>query len=191
MPQNERKIIYAMLCSLDGYIAGPDGNFDWAEPDEEVHRHFNAWEGSIDTYLYGRVMYELMNAFWPTAADNPEHPSHIVDFANMWNKAHKVVFSTTLNSVGENATLVNGNITETVAKLRAQPGQDMAVGGATLASAFQNFGLIDEYHVYINPVVVGGGLPMFKDVINIAKLKHIETHTFSGGTVLLKYQPVR
>lgn len=185
-----RKVIYSMLPSLDGYIEDSNGAFGWSQPDEELHRYINALESEIDTHLYGRRMYETMAAFWPTADAAPDVPEHIAEFACSWRGMQKVVFSRTLESVGPNARLVRDNIAEEVAKLKAQPGKDMGLGGAGIAASFIQLGLIDEYRLYVHPAVIGSGKPMFPVLTEPLRLRLVEEHPFKSGAVLLRYQSV-
>ena len=142
-----RKIIYAMAVSLDGYVEGPNRELDWSTPDEELHRFWNDQARQIGTSLYGRRLYELMADFWPTADRDPTAPDYVVEFARIWREMPKVVFSTTLTKVDWNATLAKDDIADEVTKLKAQPGNDMDVGGPTLAATFVRLGLIDEYRL--------------------------------------------
>ena len=183
-----RKVIYGMSVSLDGYIEAADGDLDWSTPDEELHQHFNDWEREIDVHFYGRRLYEIMAAFWPTADENPDAPQVLIEYARIWKKMPKIVFSTTLAQVGWNARLARGNIAELVNELKGQPGKDMSVGGAELASSFMQLGLIDEYWLYVHPVVLGGGKAMFRALRDRISLQLVETRTFGGGVVLLRYQ---
>jgi dihydrofolate reductase len=183
-----RKVIYAMSVSLDGFIEAPNGDLSWGYPDEELHQHFNDRESAIDIYLYGRRLYENMAAYWPTADENPSAPRYEIEYARIWKIKPKIVFSTTLDQVGWNARLVRGNIADEVNKLKEQPGKDMNVGGAELASTFMQLGLIDEYWLYLHPVILGGGKPMFRELRHKITLQLVETNKFGGGVVLLRYQ---
>lgn len=184
-----RKVIYSMLVSLDGYIADAKGDFSWSEPDEELHRLFNNEQKKASALLYGRRMYELMADFWPTADQLPDVPDYVAEFSRDWRDTEKVVFSTTLDSVGPNARLVRENVAEEVAALKAQPGGDMSVGGAGIAASFTELGLIDEYRLYIHPVAVGAGKPMLQVLGDPLKLKLVGTRAFDSGVVELRYQP--
>jgi dihydrofolate reductase len=184
-----RKVIYAMSVSLDGFIEATDGDIGWSAPDEELHHHFNDLEKVIGIHLYGRRRYENMASYWPTAAERPSAPKVEIEYARIWKDMKKIVFSKTLDHVGWNAQLVRENIAEVVNSLKAQPGQDMSVGGAEIASTFMQLGLIDEYRLYVHPVVLGGGKPMFRGSRVRMKMVLIETHTFGSGVVLLKYRP--
>jgi dihydrofolate reductase len=183
-----RKIIYAMSVSLDGFIEAANGDLRWSDPDEELHQHFNDREREIDIHLYGRRLYENMADFWPTAGENPSAPRVEMEYARIWKNMKKIVFSKTLKKVGWNSELVSGDIAEEVNRLKAQPGQDMTVGGAGLASAFMQLGLIDEYWLYVHPVVLGGGKPMFPRLREKINIRLIETRAFKSGVVLLRYQ---
>jgi dihydrofolate reductase len=182
-----RKVIYAMSVSLDGLIEATDGDLGWSYPDEELHKHFNDQEAAIDTFLYGRRMYEGMVAYWPTADDNPSAPEYEIEYARIWKSKPKIVFSTTLDRVEWNSRLVRGNIAEEVNRLKEQPGGNMSVGGAQLASTFMQLGLIDEYRLYVHPIVLGGGKPMFRPLRDRIHLNLVETRTFGSGVVLLRY----
>jgi dihydrofolate reductase len=186
-----RKLIYSTSLSLDGYIDSTAGDPNWVVPDEELHRHFNDVERETDTLLYGRRMYEIMADYWPTADQDPSAPAVIVEYAQIWKPVPKVVFSSTLESVEWNSRLVRGDAVVEVARLKAQPGSgSMGVGGLLLASALASAGLIDEYRLYYVPIFLGSGKAAFSQIQNSIKLKPVETHTFSSGTVLLRCIPV-
>ena len=138
-----RKLIYSMSVSLDGFIAGPDGAIDWSPPDEERHRFHNEQTREIGVHLLGRKLYEVMT-YWETAEENPSAAEHELEFARIWKQLPKIVFSKTLDKVEGNYRLVRDGVAEEVAKLKEEPGKDLAVGGAGLASTFAKLGLIDE-----------------------------------------------
>ena len=183
------KIIYAQLVSLDGYIEDSQGKIDWTAPGEELHRHFNELERNIDINLYGRGMSEAMD-FWLTTDQNPELEDYEREYASLWQKTQRIVFSKTLTEVNGHAKLLREVNAEEIKKLKKQHGKTMAVGGANLASTFIKMGLVDEYRVYIHPVVLGDGKPMFPIEEKLI-LKLIETQTFPDGVVMLKYQSVQ
>lgn len=183
-----RKLVYSTSLSLDGYIDASAGDPSWVFPDEELHSHFNDVEREIDTLLYGRRMYELMADFWPTADQDPSAPSFILEYARLWKPVHKVVFSSTLQSVEWNSRLVRGDPVAEVASLKAEAGKDLGVGGLTLASTLASAGLIDEYRLYYVPIFLGSGKAAFSQIQNRVRLKPVETRTFSSGTVLLRLQ---
>jgi dihydrofolate reductase len=186
-----REVIYAMTVSLDGFIEAPDGDLSWSFPDEELHRHFNDREAMIDTCLYGRRMYELMAAYWPTADENPSAPSYEVEYAKIWKSKPKVVFSKTLERVGWNSRLVHEDIAGEVKRLKAQPGKYMSVGGPMLAASFMRLDLIDEFWLYLSPILLGDGKPMFQSLKDRVPVTLIETKTFGSGIVLLRYRNKR
>jgi len=181
-----RKVIYAMSVSVDGFIETANGDLSWSFPDAELHRHFNERESTIDTYLYGRRLYENMVAYWPKADENPSAPELEIEYARIWRGKKKIVFSRTLTQVGWNSQLFRGDIAEEINKLKAQPGKDMSVGGANLASTFMQLGLIDEYCLYIHPIILGSGKPMFPQLRERINLKLVETRRFGSGVVLLR-----
>jgi len=183
-----RKVVYCLNMSLDGFVEDSNGSLDWSNPDEELHRFFNEQERGFDYQLYGRRMYEIMAAYWPTAHTNPSAPAHEIEYARIWQSIPKIVFSKTLQHVGENARLVSDNIAEEVRALKAQPGKDMVVCGAGLAASFMNLDLIDEYRPIVHPVVLGSGKPMFPALDKIVSLRLVETRRFGSGVVQLRYQ---
>jgi dihydrofolate reductase len=182
-----RKVIYSMGVSLDGFIAGPDGEIDWSAPDEELHRFHNQQMRKIGAHFCGRRLYEAMT-YWDTAEANPSAPEHELEFARIWKDTPKIVFSKTLENVQGNARLVTGGVADEVAKLRQQPGKDLAVGGAGLASTFMQLGLIDEYRLFASPVLLGGGTPYFPVMDERIDLELVETQTFGGRVVYLRYR---
>lgn len=185
-----RRILYGMFVSLDGYISGPNGELDWAIVDEELHRFVNDRAQTIDTQLYGRRMYETMN-FWLTADTDPNLRDYEREFASLWQRAERIVFSKTLRDVQGNARLARDIDPQEIEALKRQPGQDIEVGGAHVAAALMRHGLIDEYQVYVHPVILGGGTPMFMAANARTSLRLVETRTFSSGVVLLRYEPTK
>jgi dihydrofolate reductase len=181
-----RKLIYSMTVSLDGFIAGPDGEIDWGAPDEELHRFHNQRVREIGAHLLGRRLYEEM-LYWETADQDPSAPEHVLEFARIWKELPKIVFSRTLEKVEGNARLVRDGAAEEVAKLKQQPGKDLAVGGAGLASTFIELGLVDEYLPFVSPVVLGGGTPFFPALEERIDLELVETRTFGSRVVYLRY----
>ena len=184
-----RKLIYSMGVSLDGFVAGPDGEIDWSAPDEELHRFHNQQTREVGAHLYGRRLYEEM-AYWETADEKPSAPDHELEFARIWKDTPKIVFSKTLEKVEGNARLVRDSAAEEVARLKQQPGKDLAVGGAGLASTFMKPGLIDEYRLFVSPVVLGGGTPYLPALDKRINLELVETRTFGSRVVYVRYQRV-
>jgi len=182
-----RKLIYSMGVSLDGFIAGPGGEIDWSAPDEERHRFHNEQVRELGAHLCGRRLYEVM-VYWETADQNPSAREYELEFARIWKDLPKVVFSKTLEKVEGNARLVREGAAEEVAKLKEQPGKDLAVGGAGLASTLMKLGLIDEYRLFISPVVLGGGTPYFPALDERIDLELVETRTFGSRVVYVRYR---
>jgi dihydrofolate reductase len=182
-----RKVIYSMGVSLDGYVAGPGGEIDWSVPDEELHRFHNQQAREIDVHFCGRRLYEVM-VYWETAERNPAADEVELEFARIWQALPKVVFSKTLDAVVGNARLAGDDIAEEVTKLRQEPGKDLAVGGAGLAASFAELGLIDEYRLFVSPVLLGGGTPFFPALDEKVDLELVETRTFGSRVVYLRYR---
>jgi dihydrofolate reductase len=184
-----RKVIYSMTASLDGFIAGPDGEIDWSAPDEELHRFHNEQVRELGAHFCGRRLYETMT-YWETADQNPSAAEHELEFARIWQSLPKVVFSKTLDTVQGNARLARDDVAEEVAKLKQQPGKDLAVGGAGLASTFIELDLVDEYRLFLSPVVLGGGTRYFPPLEAAIKLELLETRTFGSRVVFVRYRRV-
>ena len=181
-----RKLIYSMTVSLDGYIAGRDGAIDWTVPDEELFLLHTQHIQETGVHLCGRRLYETM-VYWETAEKSPLLAEH-VEFAQTWKALPKVVFSTTLQSVVGNTRLATGGIGEEVWRLKEQPGKDIAVGGAGLACTCIKLGLIDEYRLFVSPVVLGEGTPYFPALDERINLERVETQTFGSRVVYLRYR---
>ena len=185
-----RSVTYSMNVSLDGYIVGPDGGFDWTTPDEEVFRFWIDEIRGVAVHLLGRRLYETM-LYWETA-DQESLDDAELEWAALWNPLPKVVFSTTLSAVQGNARLASGGPAEEIERLRAEPGEgDIAIGGATLAAEAAASGLIDEYRAMVHPVLVGGGIPFFAQRERRVDLELVETRTFSSRVVYLRYRVAR
>jgi dihydrofolate reductase len=182
-----RKLIYSMGVSLDGFIAGPGGEIDWSAPDEELHRFHNLQAREVGAELYGRRLYEVMR-YWETADEQPSAPAHVLEFARIWKDTPKIVFSNTLEKVEGNARLVKDDAAEEVARLKEQPGRDLAVGGAGLAATFIERDLIDEYRLFVSPVVLGAGTPYFPALDEKISLELVETRTFGSRVVYVRYR---
>jgi dihydrofolate reductase len=177
-----------MSVSVDGYFEGPDGDIGWAMVDEEVHTYVNDVLRPMGVFLNGRVNYELMQAFWPTADQDPAAPPPVVDFARIWRETPKIVYSRTLEHVDGNTTIVREVVADEVNALKAEAGGDLALGGAILASAFMAQDLIDEYILYVHPVIVGGGRTLFGPSDRRQNLTLVDSHTFGNGVVHLRYR---
>ena len=182
-----RKLIYSMSVSLDGFIAGPNGEIDWSPPDEELHRFHNQQVREIGVHLCGRRLYEEM-LYWETADENPSAAEYELEFARIWQDLPKIVFSKTLEAVEGNASLARDGVAEEVAKLKGQPGKDLAVGGAGLASTAIRLGLVDEYRLFVKPVVLGGGTPYFPALDGRINLELAETRRFAAPVAYFRYR---
>ncbi|SHF15260.1 Dihydrofolate reductase [Seinonella peptonophila] len=186
-----RKIILLMHISLDGFVTGPNGEMDWIIHTEEEQNYVTDLLNTVDTVLFGRVTYQLMESFWPAVPAHPVwskskyHSEHAV-----WiEKTEKIVFSKTLEKVDwNNSRLVKEHIVEEIAKIKQQPDKNIVmIASPGLAQTFMQLGLIDEYRINVNPIVVGGGKPLFKNIKDRVDLKLVETKTFSSGVVGLVY----
>ena len=186
-----RKIVFMMSVSLDGYFEGPDRELDWHSVDVEVHQHFNEWLSTAGAFLEGRVIYELMAGYWPTADQDPEASAPTIEFARIWRDMPKIVFSRTLEHADWNTTIVRELVPGKIAELKAQPGGDLVVGGAALAESFRAHDLIDEYRIYVHPVLLGRGRPLFQPSDVTARLRLAEARAFGNGVVLLRYERPR
>ncbi len=187
-----RRVVLWMGVSLDGFIEGPHREIDWHRVDDELHRYMNEELGRAGAFLSGRVTHELMAGFWPTADADPANAGTVAEFAAIWREKPKILYSTTLPA-GEaawNTTIVPRVDPAEVAALKAQPGGYLTVGGAGLAATFRELGLIDEYRVFVHPVIVGRGRPLFGDLDVTTDLRLLESRTFGNGVVLLHYERV-
>jgi dihydrofolate reductase len=181
------KLIYSAITSLDGYVADEKGNFDWAAPDEEVHSFVNDLERPVGTYLYGRRMYEAM-VYWETAHTLADEPPVVHDFAEIWQAADKIVYSRTLETAGSARTRLERDFDpETVRQLKASAGRDITVGGPDLAAQAIRAGLVDEFQLFVAPVVVGGGKQALPDNVRL-KLELLDERRFGSGVVYLHYR---
>ncbi len=181
-----RKLIYSMTVSLDGFIAAPGGNIDWSAPDEELHGFHNDQVRELGVHLLGRRLYETM-VYWETADQDPSASEVTLDFARIWQALPKVVFSKTLDRVEGNTRLASVGVLEEVARLKEEPGGDLAVGGAGLASELIEHNLIDDYHLFVCPILLGAGTPYFPAMERRIALELVETRTFSGRVEYLHY----
>jgi dihydrofolate reductase len=183
-----RKIVLMTSVSLDGFIEGPDRQLDWHMVDDELHSHFNEQLRTMGIVLNGRVTYELMAGFWPTADADPSSTAPMVEFAGIWRAMPKIVFSRTLEQAAWNTTIAREVVVEEIMALKALPGGDLALGGADLAAAFMRCDLIDEYRLYVHPILIGQGKPLFQASDAKINLRLTETRSFGNGVVLLRHQ---
>jgi dihydrofolate reductase len=180
-------LIYAAISSLDGYVADAEGNFDWSTPDEEVHRFVNDLERAIGTYLYGRRMYEVMR-YWETAPTANGESSSSQEYAKIWHAADKIVYSKSLELPSTARTSIERDFNpQTIQQLKAAAARDLSVSGPTLAAQAIKFGLVDECHLFLSPVLVGGGNPALPDNVRLG-LELLDERRFSNGVVHLHYR---
>ncbi|NUS03622.1 MAG: dihydrofolate reductase [Nonomuraea sp.] len=182
-----RKIIFWVHTSIDGHIDGPQGEFDWPVMGEELSAYSEELGDRCDTYLYGRGVWEGMVSFWPNAESMSNHP-HVLAFAPRWRATPKIVFSTTLKSDEWAARIISDDLAAEVAELKNQPGKDLLLtGGSGLAAALTEQGLIDEYHIAVHPVVLGGGRPLFAPGQDRLGLRLVKSHTLDSQVTVMHY----
>jgi dihydrofolate reductase len=188
-----RKIISLMHVSLDGFVAGPHGEMDWIYMDDEIFNDVTELAGTIDVAIYGRVTYQMMESYWPTVLTNPSSAENELYHARWVENIHKIVFSTTLEKAEWNNTkLIRKDIEEEIKKLKQQPGKNMMIfGSPTLTHSFMQMDLIDEYRINVNPVILGDGIPLFKNIKDRVSLKLLKEKTFNEGVVGSYYQTKR
>lgn len=184
-----RKIISFMHISLDGFVAGPNGEMDWIKVDEEIFDHVGKRISKGDTALYGRVTYQMMEAYWPTAGDKPGASKHDIEHAKWYSKVHKVVLSGTLKEAGlTNTTIISNNLLGSIQQIKQQPGEDILLfGSPTATHSLIQLNLIDGYWLFVNPIILGQGIPLFAGVKDKTNLKLLTTRQFSCGVTELNY----
>jgi len=183
-----RRVVLLISISLDGFIEGPNREIDWHRVDDALALHFNDELRDKGAFLDGRVTYELMAGFWPTADADPVASPATVEFARIWRDMPKIVYSRTLRDAGWNTTIVREIVPEDVVALKAAPGGDLVLGGADLSNAFMRLGLVDELQLYIHPVVIGSGKRLFQSPEAALDLHLVEARPFDNGVVLLRYR---
>jgi len=184
-----RKLIYWVHTSLDGFIDGPNGAFDWPVFDKEMQAYAYEVHDDVDTFLYGRTVWDMMSAYWPTADENTDE-EHALRFAPIWRSTPKVVFSTTLEKADWDTTVVGGDIAAAVRELKAAPGRDLLLnGGAHVATELGRHGLIDDYQVFVHPLMLGGGTPLFPGGGDRLNLRLTGSRVLDGQVVLTRYVP--
>jgi dihydrofolate reductase len=186
-----RNLTFAMNLSVDGYIAAPGDDLGWSVPSDELFQWWSDRVGATGLALYGRRLWETMSSHWPTADQQPGATPAQIEYAHRWRDMPKVVFSSTTRTVDWNTRLASGDAVSEIARLKADDGGSMDIGGATLAAAAMRAGLIDEYAIVSHPVLVGGGTPFFTALDNWVDLSLLETRTFPGGIVLTRYETRR
>jgi dihydrofolate reductase len=188
-----RNLIFFMHTSLDGFVAGLNGEMDWINIDDEIFDFVATMTDKADTALYGRVTYEMMQSYWPTAGEHPNASKHDKEHSAWYSKVSKIVLSKTIREKGlDNTTVISDQLADNINKIKKQDGKNILIFGSPTAShSLLSHGLIDEFWLFVNPVLLGQGILLFKDVIETTKLKLIETKTFSCGVIALHYETKR
>ena len=184
-----RKIISFMHVSLDGFVAGPNGEMDWIKVDEEIFDYGAKRIGEGDTALYGRVTYQMMEGYWPTAADKPTASKHDIEHSKWYGKVHKVVLSKTMKDAGlTNTKIISDNLSDRINELKQQEGKEILLfGSPTATHSLIQLNLIDGYWLFVNPIILGRGIPLFADIKDKIKLKLLTTRPFTSGVTELNY----
>lgn len=185
-----RRLVLFMHVSLDGFVAGPNGEMNWIKVDEEIFDYVGGRINGADTALYGRVTYEMMEGYWPTAADQPNASKHDREHAAWYKKVDKVVLSRTMEGQQlPNTIIVSNDIEHRVKSLKQQAGNEIIIfGSPSAAHSLMQYGLIDEYWVFVNPMLLGKGIPLFKNIPQATELKLVTSKSFGNGVVCLHYQ---
>ena len=185
-----RNLIFFMHTSLDGFVAGPNGEMNWITLDEALFDFVGTMTDKADAALYGRVTYEMMQAYWPKAGEKPNASKHDKEHSAWYNKVSKIVLSKTLSEKKlNNTTVISDNLAENINKIKNQPGKNILIFGSPRAShSLLSLGLIDEFWLFVNPILLGKGMPLFKNVTERTKLKFIESKTFACGVIALHYK---
>jgi dihydrofolate reductase len=184
-----RKIISFMHISLDGFVAGPNGEMDWIKVDEEIFDYVGKRIGEGDTALYGRVTYQMMENYWPTAGEKPTATKHDIEHSKWYSKVHKVVLSKTMKETGlTNTKIISDNISDRINEIKQQPGKDILLfGSPTATHSLIQLNLIDGYWLFVNPIILGRGIPLFVDIKDKIKLNLLTTRQFTCGVTELNY----
>jgi dihydrofolate reductase len=183
--------MWMMTVSLDGFMSDPDGGLEWHRIDEELHQHFNDELRAVGAFVDGRVTYDLMAEYWPTADEDPDESPTVREFARIWRDMPKYVFSRTLERAGWNTTILRDADRSTIERVRAEVSGDVMIGGADLGSSFMALDLVDEYRLYVQPIVLGRGRPAFRPLDTPIPLRLTESRRFGNGVVLLRYERER
>ena len=184
-----RKIISFMHISLDGFVAGPNGEMDWIKVDEEIFDYGALRITKSDMALYGRVTYEMMQSYWPTAGDQPEASKHDIEHSKWYNTIHKVVLSKTMaGAAATDITIISDNLSDRLHEIKQKPGDDILLfGSPTATHSLIELDLIDGYWLFVNPIILGKGIPLFVNIKDKINLKLLNTHTFTSGVTELNY----
>jgi dihydrofolate reductase len=185
-----RKLIFFMHTSLDGFVAGLKGEMDWINLDDAMFDFVATMTEQADTALYGRVTYEMMQDYWPKAGEQPNATKHDIEHSNWYNKVHKVVLSKTIHESGlHNTEVISDQLPENINQLKQQKGKNILIFGSPGASrSLLNQGLIDEFWLFVNPIILGKGMPLFNDITGTTKLNLVESKTFPCGVIALHYE---
>jgi dihydrofolate reductase len=185
-----RNLVYFMHSSLDGFVAGSKGEMNWITVDNEIFDFVKTMTDQADTALYGRVTYQMMEAYWPTAGEKPEASKHDKEHSIWYKNVLKVVLSKTINEAGlKNTKVISDNLPENINKLKQQSGKNILIFGSPGAShSLLNLGLVDEFWIFINPILIGEGISLFKNVPELIKLRLLDTKPFASGVVALHYR---
>ncbi len=185
-----RKLILFMHTSLDGFVAGPNGEMDWIIVDDQIFDYVGQEVDKADTALYGRVTYQMMENYWPTAGDQPNASKHDKHHSSWYNKVAKIVLSRTMEELTlNNTTIISDNLADEIKKIKDAPGSDIIIfGSPSAAHSLMAEDLIDDYWLFINPILLAKGTPLFEGLNNIKKLKLLLSHTFTSGVVCLHYE---
>lgn len=188
-----RKVISFMHISLDGFVAGPNGEMDWIKVDEEIFSHVGKRISEGDTALYGRVTYQMMESYWPTAGDKPTATRHDIEHSKWYGKVHKVVLSRTLKNAGlTNTEIISDNLVDRITAIKQRPGKDILLfGSPTATHSLIQQNLIDGYWLFVNPIVLGRGIPLFVDIEDKIKLELVTTRQFACGVTELSYTVIK
>ena len=178
-----------MHISLDGFVAGPNGEMDWIKVDQEIFDYVGKRIGEGDTALYGRVTYEMMEGYWPTAADKPNATKHDIEHSRWYANVHKVVLSNTMKESGRSdTTIISNSVADRINEIKQQPGKDILLfGSPTATHSLMQLNLIDGYWLFVNPIILGQGIPLFADVRDKIKLQLLSTRQFTCGVTELNY----
>lgn len=184
-----RRIISFMHISLDGFVAGPNGEMNWIKVDEEIFDHVGKRISKGDTALYGRVTYQMMEDYWPTAGSRPAASKHDIEHSKWYSNVHKIVLSKTLKEEGlTNTQVISGSLSDSINAIKQQPGEDILLfGSPTATHSLMQLNLIDGYWLFVNPIILGEGIPLFSHITDKTKLKLLSTHQFTAGVTELNY----
>lgn len=187
-----RKLIFFMHTSLDGFVAGLNGEMNWIKVDEEMFDFVATMTDKADAALYGRITYDMMQSYWPTAGDEPDASRHDKEHSAWYNKVSKIVLSKTMSEKGlDKTTVISDHLADNISKIKKQDGKNILIFGSPAASqSLLNLGLIDEFWLFVNPILLGRGKPLFKDIQETIQLKLAETKTFASGVIALHYAKV-